>query len=271
MTSPSPATFSAPTAPVPLGPTHRRLWRTFWRRCACGLPAPCVDRRLPAPSMPFPQRPRARAAPPDSRSPHPAGREAGRDGRASTPSAPWRPKPTDRSAGRDGRASAPPAPWRPQLVGREAGQRDRSARPVPSAVAPPGHSPWSDHRLRSSVRPHPSPAASACESASRGASRRGIPFGHGGPRFPAPADYPRPAGPTPTGHDPVHGIATRHDPVRGISTGRGPMHGIATRHDPVRGNSTGLPGPSWRGGAADAGRAGWLTPAQEHRANGGRP
>jgi hypothetical protein len=33
--------------PVPLGPTHKRAWRSLWRRCSCGLPAPCVDRRVP--------------------------------------------------------------------------------------------------------------------------------------------------------------------------------------------------------------------------------
>jgi hypothetical protein len=41
---------------VPLGPSHRRLWRTLWRRCSCGLPAPCLDRRLPSPPPPFPRR-----------------------------------------------------------------------------------------------------------------------------------------------------------------------------------------------------------------------
>lgn len=35
--------------PVPLAPRHRRDWRTWWRRCTCGLPWPCPDRRLPVP------------------------------------------------------------------------------------------------------------------------------------------------------------------------------------------------------------------------------
>jgi hypothetical protein len=34
--------------PVPISPAHRRNWRRLWRRCSCGLPAPCVDRRLAA-------------------------------------------------------------------------------------------------------------------------------------------------------------------------------------------------------------------------------
>src|SRR3954447_26981969 len=42
--------------PVPLAPTHRRDWRTFWRRCTCGLTSPCVDRLVPATPRPFPPR-----------------------------------------------------------------------------------------------------------------------------------------------------------------------------------------------------------------------
>ena len=33
-----------PIPPVPITPTHRRSWRTLWRRCSCGLAEPCVDR-----------------------------------------------------------------------------------------------------------------------------------------------------------------------------------------------------------------------------------
>jgi hypothetical protein len=44
------------TVPVPLSPAHRRTWRTLWRRCSCGLPAPCVDRLVPASQPPFPPR-----------------------------------------------------------------------------------------------------------------------------------------------------------------------------------------------------------------------
>jgi hypothetical protein len=43
--------------PVPLTPSHRRTWRTFWRRCSCGLPAPCIDRAVPAKPRPYPPRP----------------------------------------------------------------------------------------------------------------------------------------------------------------------------------------------------------------------
>jgi hypothetical protein len=51
-----------PTQPVPLQPTHRRSWRTLWRRCTCGLAAPCVDRLVPARKRPYPPRPKAGAA-----------------------------------------------------------------------------------------------------------------------------------------------------------------------------------------------------------------
>ena len=43
-------------SPVPLQPTHRRSWRTFWLRCTCGLTAPCVDRAVPPKERPFPPR-----------------------------------------------------------------------------------------------------------------------------------------------------------------------------------------------------------------------
>ena len=37
--------------PVPHAPTtHKRHWRSLWRRCACGLPAPCADRLASSPS-----------------------------------------------------------------------------------------------------------------------------------------------------------------------------------------------------------------------------
>jgi hypothetical protein len=44
------------TSPVPLGPLHRRTWQSLWRRCSCGLAAPCVDRLVPASPLPFPPR-----------------------------------------------------------------------------------------------------------------------------------------------------------------------------------------------------------------------
>lgn len=42
------------TPPVPIGPLHRRTWRTLWRRCTCGLPEPCVDRLTTTPLPPVP-------------------------------------------------------------------------------------------------------------------------------------------------------------------------------------------------------------------------
>ena len=53
--------------PVPLGPAHRRTWQSFWRRCSCGLAAPCVDSLVPATPFPFP--PRGDTRPPTAPSP----------------------------------------------------------------------------------------------------------------------------------------------------------------------------------------------------------
>ena len=49
--------------PVPHEPSHRRLWQSWWRRCSCGLRAPCVDRLVPAPRLPFPPAQNERSAP----------------------------------------------------------------------------------------------------------------------------------------------------------------------------------------------------------------
>jgi hypothetical protein len=72
------------SSPVPFHPNHRRDWRTLWRRCICGLSAPCIDRIPPAPPPPYPPRDsptfdqvpqgrqglyRSRAAPPDAAGP----------------------------------------------------------------------------------------------------------------------------------------------------------------------------------------------------------
>lgn len=53
--------------PVPVCSIHRRLWRTFWRRCSCGLPAPCVDRPVSVPVPPLPHRLDVPAKPPGLR------------------------------------------------------------------------------------------------------------------------------------------------------------------------------------------------------------
>ena len=50
--------------PVPLAPTHRRDWRSLWRRCTCGLTCPCVDRLAPAKPRPFPPRTATATHPP---------------------------------------------------------------------------------------------------------------------------------------------------------------------------------------------------------------
>ncbi len=55
--------------PVPVGPLHRRTWRSFWRRCSCGLSAPCIDRLVPTVPFPFPPRGPAPLAVPSPPSP----------------------------------------------------------------------------------------------------------------------------------------------------------------------------------------------------------
>ena len=54
---------------VPVGPAHRRMWRSFWRRCSCGLAAPCVDVLAPATPLPFPPRGASRVLSPSPPAP----------------------------------------------------------------------------------------------------------------------------------------------------------------------------------------------------------
>jgi hypothetical protein len=89
--------------PIPYRPSHRRDWRTFWRRCICGLRAPCIDRLVPAEPLPFPRLPAATAvgrAPSHGRVRTPGHRPAAvADGRAAVADG--------RAAVADGRAAAP--------------------------------------------------------------------------------------------------------------------------------------------------------------------
>lgn len=103
------------TALVPVEPRHRRTWQSLWRRCRCGLPAPCVDRLVPSPPLPFPPRPtRARA--------RPAARPAGPHPRAMAPSgAPRR---------------LPPGARRPRRIASAASAMPQIRRAAPQSPIP---------------------------------------------------------------------------------------------------------------------------------------
>ncbi|MBQ0893440.1 hypothetical protein KBX37_10090 [Micromonospora sp. U56] len=72
--------------PVPLAPRHRRTWRSLWRRCTCGLTAPCPDRFAAVPVEPVPA-PRRNA--PRWTAPTAEVNAVGRAGRM-TPAQTWR-------------------------------------------------------------------------------------------------------------------------------------------------------------------------------------
>jgi|SRR4051812_13063791 hypothetical protein len=106
------------TAPVPLGPLHRRTWQSLWRRCSCGLAAPCVDRLVPATPLPFPPRgyvvpwdvTPVPLAPPASFAP--SAPETGGATPSGGPRPPWFPRPSAPSpaAVRQSRCSSPEVP-----------------------------------------------------------------------------------------------------------------------------------------------------------------
>ncbi len=66
--------------PVPHEPSHKRVWRSLWRRCSCGLPVPCVDRLVPAPRLPYPPNQPSPAPTRTVRTPDQPGRFAEADG-----------------------------------------------------------------------------------------------------------------------------------------------------------------------------------------------
>jgi hypothetical protein len=61
-----------PRPPVPWEPSHRRTWRTLWRRCTCGLSEPCVDRMTTLQPTTVGTHACECAPPAESLSPHPA-------------------------------------------------------------------------------------------------------------------------------------------------------------------------------------------------------
>jgi hypothetical protein len=175
------------TTPVPVGPIHRRLWRTLWRRCSCGLPAPCIDRRLPAPAPPFANRADAPAEPPDLHTPdHLAGGAGSRDTAA-------RPVP---ALGQGLRVSA---------AGRTGARRRRETSsmhgggPAPTPTLGPGRTPT---RVEDSRRTRPRPSSLWDNT-----------------HWPAPSGAGGAARATTTRHVAQGGVATRRAHVRNPSDG----------------------------------------------------
>ncbi|KHD73176.1 hypothetical protein MB27_36755 [Actinoplanes utahensis] len=121
---------------MPFHPRHRRDWRTLWRRCICGLPAPCIDRIPPSPPPPYPPRD----------SPLPEGPELGRRGLYRS-----------RHARLDAAPRPPPRPVPPTIPAPPSS-------PVPPRPLPPGHR-----------TPTPTSAAPAVSPPPRSTARASIP------------------------------------------------------------------------------------------------
>jgi len=134
------------TPPVPLAPRHRRTWRSLWRRCACGLAAPCVDSLVQPPIPPFPP---------------PRGRRAERraeQGRTDIPlwsEAPDRLRAQSSGADEVSVSQPPGPPGTDPPGGLPHPDIRRAARPEPSQV------PWPGHRRSASATAEcpPTPAA----------------------------------------------------------------------------------------------------------------
>ena len=241
------------TLPVPLSPAHRRTWRTLWRRCSCGLPAPCADRLVPAPPLPFPPR-----------NPTPAHRSHRPPAlRRSVP-----PNPTLATTDHQ----APPArpveasrPWPTGPVPSDASPARFSGRcPVPDVA--PWQRPPADASLTSTARSEPvgRPTRSAV----------------GSPWSSPIADLEQPA-PGPGWADVADHMPAQRSRVPAARPARDrDRSGVAGRTGAARPAPTPCAAMGWarigtdftdRTFGAEAGRPGNLTPAQRHRASGGRP
>jgi len=240
------------TEPVPLSPAHRRTWRTLWRRCSCGLPAPCVDRLVPAPPLPFPPRDTT----PAHRYPRP---------RALRRSAPTNPTPptTDHQV-RPARPVEPSRPWPTGLAPSDTSSARFSGRSVVPDVAPSQRA-AADASLVSAARSRPfrQPTHSAVGSPS---SSRTAEFERPAPE-PAWADVADHM-PGKQSRAPVAGSAHVHD-RRGVAGRIGAARPAPTRSAAIGWARIGHDFTD-RTFGADAGRAGNLTPAQRQRASGGR-
>jgi hypothetical protein len=152
-------TPTGPVDPVPITPAHRRTWQTLWRRCSCGLPAPCVDRRTAVPptaartsppvppfagaeSRPAPPSPPSAAFPPPVPHAAPAARATAPASRDLRPplvapvDAPVRPLTTARRSPMGGPVRPADAAVPPHL------SRGQHPPPVRRAVRPPRPAPW---------------------------------------------------------------------------------------------------------------------------------
>jgi hypothetical protein len=267
------------TMPVPLGPIHRRLWRTFWRRCSCGLSAPCIDRRVPAP-VPFPNLIDVPTKLPDA---HTADHVAGDAGSRDTAA---RPTP------------APGQGLRVSAAGRTAARRWRDAvlmtQEHPSSRAPirtphipsgstPSHAAIPASRRSDSVpnsrrdrRPTRAPAATVMAERTiglrggAGVSALMLPPAPTGSPAEAPTTVePRP--PTGGQADATRAALRPRPAATGGRTHTTTTRQIATADGTTRRTHTRSPGRGGRprGWGSEIGRAGRLTPAQHHRTGGG--
>jgi hypothetical protein len=239
------------TEPVPLSPVHRRTWRTLWRRCSCGLPAPCVDRLVPAPPLPFPPRDTTPAhrshRPPTLRRSVPVNRTLPTPDRQAPPARPVEPS----------------RPWPAGSVPSDTSTAGSGTNGVPDVTRSQRAS--VDSSLASAARPGPfgQPTHSAV----------------GIPSSPGITECERPAPEQARGHIADHMPAQQsREPVARSAyhldrPGVARRTGVA-RPAPMRSAAVGWAwiGPDFtdRTFGADAGRPGNLTPAQRHRASGGR-
>jgi hypothetical protein len=269
--------------PVPLGPIHRRLWRTFWRRCSCGLPAPCIERRIPAP-VPLPNRTDVSAKLPDL---HTADHDAWGAGAHDAVARPapalghgLRVSAAGRTAARQRRDAMLTTQEYPSLNGSVRGPRIAPGSTPRQATAPAGRRSASVPTSRRARR-RPTPAPAWAVLAERSARPRGsaglsaLILQAGAPDRPGEATATVESRPPAGGQAGAATALLRQRPsatgehthtARSTATRQIAAAGATMRRTHARSPGSG----GWpRGWGSEIGRAGALTPAQHHRTGGG--
>jgi hypothetical protein len=262
--------------PALKGPIHRRLWRTFWRRCSCGLPAPCVGRRVPAPVPPPLNRADVPAEPPDLHTvDHIAWGAGSRDAAARTAPA----------VGQGLRVSAAghvsARHWRGATIVLPATQQASSNGCIPSPQTPPGPMP-SPAATSASRQSDSVPTSRRARQPTHGPAATGWPERMEGPSGDAEINAlaPRPAAPGRSGEattaivprPPTGGLPGK--PATGLrplpsATGGLTHTAMSTATMQMAAASVTTRSTHARNPGSDIGRAGALTPAQHHRTHGG--
>ncbi len=254
-----------PIPPVPDSPRHRRDWRTLWRRCICGLSAPCVDSRVPARQPGLRQRP-PDDPPTDPLPPSGSYLTSGSPAFSPPPVRPAVPPPVPPS----GAAPHRPSPDRPpphRVPRQRQPQQEPSPHPPAAPLTTPFRTPPGTPFFTPPARPFPAPPTGPSPTPTAPTSAPPAPLT--GPLPSPPAEPPA----APPAEPPAAPPAAPPSGIDPPGSRRGLYRSRHAEPDDESRSAGRPPDPPPRSPRPElnAGRAGNLTPAQRHRANEGSP